>query len=161
MKDRIKSLRKTLGLTQAEFGARIGVGSSTIATYETGREPLNPIIVSICREFRVNEQWLRTGDGEMFCQNPGDPLSVLLQSSQISMEEYVLLTKLLALPAESRKGVIDFMLDVSETIKSISSTVPPTSDPEHQGEWTDDQYRAALEEQLALEKRPKDESEVS
>ena len=158
MKERIKALRKALGLTQSEFGSRIGVGSSTIATYETGREPLNPIIISICREFRVNEQWLRTGEGEMFCQNPGDPLSVLLQGGQINMEEYVLLSKLLALPAESRKGVIDFMLDVSETIKSLSDSSPPASTL---GPFTDDELRASFEEQLALEKKPKDESEAS
>lgn len=70
MKDRIKKLRKTLDLTQREFGERIGVKGTTIANYELGRnEPGDAIIFSICREFNVNEEWLRTGSGEMFLQS--------------------------------------------------------------------------------------------
>ena len=55
------------GLTQAEFGEKIGVKGNTVTGYETGiRSPSDAIIVSICREFGVNEEWLRTGNGEMF-----------------------------------------------------------------------------------------------
>ena len=67
MNDRIKSLRKQLGLTQEEFAARIRVKRGAIANYEIGRnEPVDSVLSLICREFRVNEQWLRTGEGEMF-----------------------------------------------------------------------------------------------
>lgn len=68
MKDRIKRLRKKLGLNQTEFGARVGVKGNTIGNYEIGlRSPSEAVIVSICREFNVNEVWLRTGEGdEMF-----------------------------------------------------------------------------------------------
>lgn len=64
MNERIKQLRKTLGLNQTQFGERIGVKQGTIAGYETGaRVPLDTVINSICREFNVNEIWLRTGEG--------------------------------------------------------------------------------------------------
>ena len=67
MKDRIKAIRKHYDLTQAEFGDRIGVKGNTITNYENDlRNPSDAIIVSICREFNVNEEWLRTGNGEMF-----------------------------------------------------------------------------------------------
>lgn len=67
MKDRIKQLRKALELTQQEFADRIGIKRNSFANYETGRNtPIDAIIVSMCREFNVNEEWLRTGDGEMF-----------------------------------------------------------------------------------------------
>lgn len=66
MKDRIKALRKALSLNQTDFGSKIGVKQSAVAAYESGsRTPLDSVIVSICREFGVNERWLRTGDGEM------------------------------------------------------------------------------------------------
>lgn len=66
MKDRIKALRKTLSLNQTDFGSKIGVKQSAVAAYESGsRTPLDSVIVSICREFGVNERWLRTGEGEM------------------------------------------------------------------------------------------------
>lgn len=66
MHERIKELRKSLGLNQAEFGARLGVASNTISTYETGTRPVaEPIIKSIVREFGVSESWLRDGTGDM------------------------------------------------------------------------------------------------
>lgn len=66
MKNRIKALRKALSLNQTDFGSKIGVKQSAVAAYESGsRTPLDSVIVSICREFGVNERWLRTGEGEM------------------------------------------------------------------------------------------------
>ncbi len=66
MKNRIKQIRKENNLTQIEFGERIGVKGNTITNYETGlRNPTDAIILSICREFSINEEWLRTGNGEM------------------------------------------------------------------------------------------------
>ena len=67
MHDRIKQLRKSLGLTQEEFSARIGVKRGAIANYEIGRnEPVDAVVSLICREFNVSETWLRTGEGEMY-----------------------------------------------------------------------------------------------
>ena len=69
MHERIRLLRKTLGLTQSQFASRIGSKQSTVATYEGGRnEPIESVILSICREFDVNEDWLRNGgnDEDMF-----------------------------------------------------------------------------------------------
>lgn len=64
---RIKELRKTLKLTQEEFGSRVGVKGNTIGNYELSlRNPSDAIIHSMCREFNVNEDWLRHGKGEMF-----------------------------------------------------------------------------------------------
>ena len=67
MQDRIKKVRKLHHMTQTEFGSRLGVRGNTITTYETGvRYPSDAVILAICREFGVNEKWLRTGEGEMF-----------------------------------------------------------------------------------------------
>lgn len=65
--ERIKKLRKHLDLTQQKFGERLGIKGNTVAQYELGRnEPIDAVLSLICREFSVNENWLRTGDGEMF-----------------------------------------------------------------------------------------------
>lgn len=67
MKDRIKQVRKSQNLTQTAFGDIIGVKGNTITNYETGlRNPTDAVIKSICREFGVSEEWLRTGNGDMF-----------------------------------------------------------------------------------------------
>lgn len=67
MKNRIKQIRKEKNLTQVEFGERIGVKGNTVTNYETGlRNPTDAVILSICREFNVNENWLRNGTGDIY-----------------------------------------------------------------------------------------------
>lgn len=70
MHERLKMLRKTLGLTQQEFADKIGSKRNTIAKYEINASTPSAAVVSlICREFNVNEEWLRNGNGEMFLQS--------------------------------------------------------------------------------------------
>lgn len=67
MNERIKNLRKAYDLSQSAFGDRLGVKQNTVATWEAGtRTPSDALITSICREFGVDEVWLRHGEGEMF-----------------------------------------------------------------------------------------------
>ncbi|WP_243270632.1 helix-turn-helix domain-containing protein, partial [Anaerotruncus colihominis] len=62
-----------MDLTQQEFADRIKVKRNTVATYELGRsEPSDAAISLICKEFNVNERWLRTGEGEIFLQMTRD-----------------------------------------------------------------------------------------
>lgn len=67
LNERIRKLRKALDLTQQKFADRLYVKRNTVGQWEIGRNELtDAIILSICREFNVNEEWLRTGEGEMF-----------------------------------------------------------------------------------------------
>lgn len=69
MNERIRQLRKSLGLTLEEFGAGVGVGKAAISKIERGENNLSDqMFKSICREWNVNEEWLRTGEGEMFVE---------------------------------------------------------------------------------------------
>lgn len=73
MNERLKKLRKTLDMTQQAFSDKLGVKRNTVGQWEIGRnEPSDAIIFSICREFNVNENWLRTGEGEMFLEMSRD-----------------------------------------------------------------------------------------
>lgn len=64
MNERLKQLRKALHLTQQEMADRLGIKRGTIANYEIGRnQPIDAVITLICKEFGVNEVWLRTGEG--------------------------------------------------------------------------------------------------
>lgn len=64
---RIKKVRRAVELTQQEFGKRIGIKSNSISLIESGsRNASEQVVLSVCREFDVNEEWLRTGEGEMF-----------------------------------------------------------------------------------------------
>lgn len=66
MNTRIKAVRAHVKLSQADFGAKINVSQNYIWMIEKGeRIPSDRTIADICREFNVNENWLRTGEGEM------------------------------------------------------------------------------------------------
>lgn len=67
MQERLKALRLKLNLTQSAFASRIGTTQNVVANYEIGRRnPSSSALNNICKEFNVNETWLRTGEGEMF-----------------------------------------------------------------------------------------------
>ena len=71
MNQRIKEVRLHLGLNQSEFGERLAITGAAISRSEAGnREASNQVVLAICREFDVNERWLRTGEGEMFLTKP-------------------------------------------------------------------------------------------
>lgn len=99
MKERIKKIRKELDLTQQAFADKIGMKQNTIAQYEMGRtKPSDAIVFSICREFNVNEEWLRTGEGEMFVQLPDNPsLDELARLHSATHADYQLIRNYLSL----------------------------------------------------------------
>ena len=80
MNERLKKLRKSLDLTQQEFADKIGIARGNIGAYEVGKNaPSDAVISLICKtDFsrgRVNEKWLRTGEGgddNMFIEAPRD-----------------------------------------------------------------------------------------
>lgn len=89
VKDRIKQVRKSQKLTQTAFGDVIGVKGNTITNYETGlRNPTDAVVKSICREFGVSEEWLRTGKGSMFIPKSKDEeIAEMLADVQKSGED--------------------------------------------------------------------------
>ena len=67
MNERLKKLRKALDLTQQKFADTLGVKRNTVGQWECGINAItDQVITSICREFNVNEEWLRNGSGDMF-----------------------------------------------------------------------------------------------
>ena len=70
MRERLVELRKTLKLSQTEFGARIGLSRDGIASYERGlAKPTGTAITAIINVYNVNREWLETGEGEMFSES--------------------------------------------------------------------------------------------
>ena len=67
MNERILLLRKTLNLTQKEFAKKIGISHGTLSDIEKNKIPIQERhIITISLAFGVNENWLRTGEGDMF-----------------------------------------------------------------------------------------------
>lgn len=71
--ERVKEIRKELDLTLEKFGEKLGVKRSTMSAIETGRNSItDQMAKSICREFNVNEEWLRSGNGPVFIEQTRD-----------------------------------------------------------------------------------------
>lgn len=65
--ERVKEIRTALSLTLEKFGENLGVGKTAISKIEKNERSLtDQMAKSICREYNVNENWLRTGEGDIF-----------------------------------------------------------------------------------------------
>ncbi len=71
--ERVKEIRKALGLTLEKFGERLGIGKSAVSKIERGENSATEqVMKSICREFSVDYIWLTTGEGKMFMESDAD-----------------------------------------------------------------------------------------
>lgn len=103
MNTRIKELRTALHLTLEGFGDRIGVTRAAVSKWENGdRGIADSMVVSICREFGVSEQWLRTGDGEMFEQTRETVLDRLAAEYSLDKEQVSVIENFLDLSPQER-----------------------------------------------------------
>ncbi|MCC0740554.1 helix-turn-helix domain-containing protein [Clostridioides sp. ZZV14-5902] len=96
IKDRIKEIREDAGLSQKDFGSKVKLSRSQISCYEKGiRDATDRSIKDICREFDINENWLRFGEGEKHSISEKDSLlaEVLAEitiSDNMSMKEIII-----------------------------------------------------------------------
>lgn len=103
MNTRIKELRTALHLTLEGFGDRIGVTRAAVSKWENGdRGIADSMVVSICREFWVSEQWLRTGEGEMFEQTRETVLDRLAAEYSLDKEQVSVIENFLDLSPQER-----------------------------------------------------------
>ena len=124
MNERIKELRKILELNQTDFGNRIGIKQGSVAAYESGaRTPIDAVIISICREFGVNEEWLRSGEGEMFCKLETNDIVVkatrLLGEKDPMFEAFV--ETYSTLSPSDRKVLMDFGVNLVKSLNGKTS----------------------------------------
>ena len=110
MNERIRKLRKALGLTQEEFAGKIGTKRGTIASYEVGKgNPINTVLFSICREFGVNENWLRLGEGSMFIEASFDEIEQLVKRYNLPHTAKYLITCFMKLNEQEMYSVIGYI----------------------------------------------------
>lgn len=121
MNERIKQIRRELGLTQTEFAERIGLKQNSIALIESGKRNISDqAVLSICREYGVNEEWLRTGTGEKMTPDASDELEALVKKYDLSNADQVLIKKYVNLKAGSRETIIHFITDVVAALDGVA-----------------------------------------
>lgn len=113
MEERICRLRKSLRLTQKEFGEKLGLAANTITNYENGiRTPREQTLIAICREYSVNYSWLKEGIGDMFVYGDDHSLDALVADHRASKEDIDFVRKYLELSTDARKIVRSILKEV-------------------------------------------------
>lgn len=120
MKDRIKKIRKDLDLTQQKFADRLGVKRNTVGQWECGINALtDQTITAICREFNVNENWLRDGTGEMFVHISRDEqIATFIGSIQMDEKNNSFKKKLISVLANLTEEQWEVLADVAEKLSN-------------------------------------------
>lgn len=99
--ERIREVRKALGLTLEKFGEKIGMKKNSVSQLENGKNSVTEQVVkAICREYNVDYMWLTTGDGEMFIDTDNDFIERI--------------DRIMAGEDEARKSLFKFMLELSD-----------------------------------------------
>lgn len=99
--ERIREVRKNLGLTLEKFGEKIGMKKNSVSQLENGKNSVTEQVVkAICREYNVDYMWLTTGDGEMFIDTDDDFIERI--------------DRIMAGEDEARKSLFKFMLELSD-----------------------------------------------
>lgn len=135
MNARIKELRKAIGLTQQEFADRLNLNRGSIANYEIGRnEPINAVISLICREFDVNEEWLRTGKGgpdNMFTSKNDEFTRAAKMISQDNDSDAMnAVIEYWKLDPSSKQAIWNFVYKLSKHISDKNNTSASIADPQ-------------------------------
>ena len=151
---RIKELRKGLGLNQSDFGARIGLKNSAISKLEQdGNTVVDQNKRIICDQFGVSLQWLETGEGDMYADTDSDERLFEQLHSELGLNEreQQILWTFLTFSEEERTRVLDFATEFVSRLsaeRAAEETPPdsvPMTDEEIQREL--DSYEAELRAQ--------------
>ena len=146
MKDRIREVREHFGLSMEKFGSRIGIGKASISLLESGKNnPSVQTITLICREFGVNEQWLRTGEGEMFEQTRASVLERLSTEYDLSREQRSVIEAFLDLDPQERDVILKYVHNVFDRSAESAAQSTAIPDKEAQRIAESDEFKALRE----------------
>ena len=127
MNERIKEVRLALGLSLESFGSRIGLGKSSVSKIERGaNSTTDQTVLSICREYGVNEIWLRTGEGAMFSQNRKTVIDRVAEEYKLDTRERAIVTAYLELDPADRAAIVRYLESVMSKLVPPAPSVPDT-----------------------------------
>ncbi len=165
MRNRIKKIRREADLTQQEFADRLGVKRGTIANYELGRNiPIDAVISLICREFEINEEWLRTGKGTKEQPEPKNELDKLAEKYNMSHDEYIFLEMYFKKKRSERDAIFRFLHDTFSAIETDSKTTSQNQETSAEktnfNDMSIDEQVELYRKELEKEKKATEKSEV-
>lgn len=115
--ERVRLLRKELGLNQAQFAEKIGLKQAAIGLYENNQRGVaDRIILLICEKYSVQEEWLRNGTGEMFLESDSTIVSQLSSEYGLDAFEKVLIEGFLKMKPEERAVIKTYVRNLIDTL---------------------------------------------
>ena len=128
--ERVRQVRKKLGLTLEKFGERIGLKKSGLSQIENGKNSVtDQVIKSICREFSVDYAWLTTGEGDdIFEKSPSSTMEQLKKEFDLDDFSYNLVYQYLKLNADQRQAVRDFFYNAATSADTAAGLEPNIAD---------------------------------
>ena len=154
--DRIALIIKKNGLKKIQFAKKLGIDQSYVSKLLKGEKfkPSDALIKSICREFHINEDWLRNGTGAMNAPEPvSDALDAILDEYGLPRELSGLFIRYGNLPEESRAAIREWLrgwiLETAEQIRDFPETEDERLERETREE-AEEYYRLRLEERKAI-----------
>ncbi len=158
--ERIREIRKELGLTLEEFGARIGMNKSSLSKIETGKNgTTDQTIKSICREFDVNEVWLRTGIGsEKFISNDKILINRMADEYKLTSRECAVVSAFLKLSRNDRAAIMRYIDCLIEQLASNSDDETERIDLHHEDTHSEDEVKEKLYQQYLSERGMEEKS---
>lgn len=115
--ERLKLLRKELGLTQIEFGEKIGLKKSAASQVEKDGYSINPRLLQlICSTFNISEKWLTEGKGDMYTSDEEAILEKLAGMYNLSESQLTFAKQWLQLPATAKDAVVDYIVSVASAL---------------------------------------------
>lgn len=131
--ERVREVRKALGLTLEQFGEKIGMKKNSISQIENNKNKLiDSNIKAICREFNVDYLWLTTGKGEMFIENDNDTIALIDRIMAGENEFHKNLMKSFARLNENDLLVLEKLLDGFISSYKENATCLPDTDSKTQ-----------------------------
>lgn len=119
MNSRLKDIRKALRLTQKEFAARLGITDSGISRLEKGQNQLtDQLIRAICREYKVNYEYLKNGIGEMFSDVPQTVVDELCAQYDLDEFDRIMIQEYLKLDESSRNVLKAYIRSIMKRVGS-------------------------------------------
>lgn len=119
MNGRIKLIRKTLGISQRDFGKKIGISDTAVSKLESGeRNPSEQTLKSICREFNVDYFWLTEGaDVDMFMKLPNTLMEKLSERYNMNKKSQMVLKTYLEAPDDEKEAIENFLTTLAENLQ--------------------------------------------
>ena len=162
--ERLKLLRKREGLNQADFAARLGVRNTAISRYESGERALSEqMILAVCREYGISDEWLRTGTGKMEAEKTTDAKAAAImdvaREFRLDESDQMWLKVLLEIDPEGKKELKAAALRIAEIAASLSplsdeaQEIVADAESAHNEQMAEWNKGLTLEEELELVRR--------